>query len=93
MPWPDSILRYETFQVLTFHTSLCPGDGAVKHALHCVTTVSPCPPLILSGYWNNEAATQESFAPGGWFRTGDLATVAASGYISVVDRKKDMVRL
>ena len=30
--------------------------------------------------------------PGGWFRTGDLATVNEWGYISVVDRKKDMVR-
>jgi long-subunit acyl-CoA synthetase (AMP-forming) len=29
--------------------------------------------------------------PGGWFRTGDLATVNEWGYISVVDRKKDMV--
>jgi len=46
---------------------------------------------IPKGYWNNEAATRESFAPGGWFRTGDLATVNPQGYISVVDRKKDMI--
>lgn len=45
-----------------------------------------------AAYWNNEEGTRAAFAPGGWFRTGDLATVLASGYLQVVDRKKDMVR-
>lgn len=47
--------------------------------------------IFTAGYWNNPAATQASFMPGGWFRTGDLATIGSSGYMSVVDRKKDMV--
>jgi acyl-CoA synthetase (AMP-forming)/AMP-acid ligase II len=45
---------------------------------------------VIRGYWRDEAATAAAFAPGGWFRTGDLATLR-DGRVSVVDRIKDMV--
>ena len=45
---------------------------------------------MVKGYWNNPAATQESFV-GGWFRTGDLGYVDDEGYVYVVDRLKDVV--
>jgi acyl-CoA synthetase (AMP-forming)/AMP-acid ligase II len=45
---------------------------------------------VTRGYWRNPEATAEAWA-GGWFHTGDLATVDDAGYVSVVDRKKDMV--
>jgi acyl-CoA synthetase (AMP-forming)/AMP-acid ligase II len=45
---------------------------------------------VSGGYWRNPEATAEAWA-GGWFHTGDLATVDENGYVSVVDRKKDMV--
>ncbi|MFF7011055.1 class I adenylate-forming enzyme family protein [Streptomyces fimicarius] len=45
---------------------------------------------LFRGYWRDAAATEEAFADGGWFRTGDLA-VRSEGRISVVDRIKDMV--
>ena len=45
---------------------------------------------VTAGYWRNPQATAEAWA-GGWFHTGDLATVDEAGYVSVVDRKKDMV--
>jgi fatty-acyl-CoA synthase len=45
---------------------------------------------VTAGYWRNPEATAEAWA-GGWFHTGDLATVDEAGYVSVVDRKKDMV--
>lgn len=44
---------------------------------------------LVRGYWRDEAATAAAFH-GGWFRTGDLATVC-EGRVSVVDRLKDMV--
>ncbi|MDH5246453.1 MAG: AMP-binding protein, partial [Betaproteobacteria bacterium] len=48
-------------------------------------------PQLLTGYWNDPERTAAAFA-GGWFHSGDLATVDADGYISVVDRKKDMIK-
>ena len=45
---------------------------------------------VTAGYWRNRDATAEAWA-GGWFHTGDLATVDEAGYVSVVDRKNDMV--
>ncbi|MFE5796827.1 class I adenylate-forming enzyme family protein [Streptomyces sp. NPDC056503] len=46
---------------------------------------------LFRGYWRNEEATRAAFAPGGWFRTGDLARVDADGRVSIVDRLTDMV--
>ena len=48
-------------------------------------------PQLLAGYFHDEERTAAAFA-GGWFHSGDLATVDAEGYITVVDRKKDMIK-
>ncbi len=48
-------------------------------------------PQLLMGYWNNPEKTAEAFA-GGWFHSGDLGVADAEGYITVVDRKKDMIK-
>ena len=48
-------------------------------------------PQLLSGYFNDPEKTAAAFA-GGWFHSGDLATVDDEGYITVVDRKKDMIK-
>ncbi|MFF0503396.1 class I adenylate-forming enzyme family protein [Streptomyces fimicarius] len=45
---------------------------------------------LFRGYWRDPAATEEAFADGGWFRTGDRA-VRREGRIFVVDRLKDVV--
>ncbi|MDE2403972.1 MAG: long-chain-fatty-acid--CoA ligase [Sphingomonadales bacterium] len=47
-------------------------------------------PHLMSGYWNDPEKTAAAFA-GGWFHSGDLATIDADGYITIVDRKKDMI--
>ena len=48
-------------------------------------------PQLLSGYYNDPERTRAAFE-GGWFHSGDLATVDAEGYLTVVDRKKDMIK-
>ncbi|WP_313802207.1 acyl-CoA synthetase [Sphingobium sp.] len=48
-------------------------------------------PQLMKGYWNDPVRTAEAFA-GGWFHSGDLATIDEDGYITVVDRKKDMIK-
>ena len=45
---------------------------------------------ITPGYWRQPEATEEAVR-GGWFHTGDIATVDADGYYTIVDRKKDMI--
>lgn len=48
-------------------------------------------PQLLSGYWNDPERTAEAFS-GGWFHSGDLGVEDPEGYITVVDRKKDMIK-
>jgi fatty-acyl-CoA synthase len=47
-------------------------------------------PNITSGYWNNPEQTAKAFTPGGWFRTGDIARQNSDGFVTFVDRLKDM---
>jgi fatty-acyl-CoA synthase len=48
-------------------------------------------PHAALGYYNDEEKTAEAFA-GGWFHSGDLGVMTDDGYLSVVDRKKDMIK-
>jgi long-chain acyl-CoA synthetase len=47
-----------------------------------------CP---LPGYWNDPDATTSTLTPDGFYRTGDIGVLDASGYVTIVDRLKDMV--
>ena len=48
-------------------------------------------PHLMLGYLHDDERTAQAFE-GGWFHSGDLATVNDEGYITVVDRKKDMIK-
>ena len=47
-------------------------------------------PLVMKGYLNKPEQTEEAFR-GGWLHTGDVAREDAGGYLTIVDRKKDMI--
>jgi len=47
-------------------------------------------PLIMQGYWENPEGTAEQLKDG-WLYTGDIAVRDEDDYISIVDRKKDMI--
>lgn len=48
-------------------------------------------PHVCRGYFNQQEKTAEAFR-GGWFHSGDLGVIDADGYLTVVDRKKDMIK-
>ena len=48
-------------------------------------------PHVMLGYFHDDERTASAFE-GGWFHSGDLGTIDDEGYITVVDRKKDMIK-
>ncbi len=46
--------------------------------------------MVMKGYWKKPQETEAAFR-GGWFRTGDMATVSPEGYVLIQDRKKDII--
>jgi fatty-acyl-CoA synthase len=46
--------------------------------------------VVMDGYWNRPADSEKAME-GGWFHTGDLATVDEDHYVLIVDRKKDII--
>ncbi len=54
--------------------------------------VPPEQPAVPLGYYDDEAKTAEAFQ-GGWFHSGDLGVMTEDGYLTIVDRKKDMIKM
>lgn len=48
-------------------------------------------PQVFSGYWDRPSETAHVLLPGGWLRTGDIVRVSADGFITVVDRMKELI--
>jgi long-chain acyl-CoA synthetase len=48
-------------------------------------------PSIFKGYWNRPEETQNAFQEA-WFKTGDIGHIDADGYLSVTDRKKELIK-
>ena len=48
-------------------------------------------PSIFKGYWNRPEETQAAFVDG-WFKTGDIGHLDSDGFLSITDRKKDLIK-
>ena len=48
-------------------------------------------PIIMRGYWQNDAANNEVFTEDGFFRSGDLGTLDADGFLFITGRKKELI--
>lgn len=48
-------------------------------------------PQVMSGYWNRADETAKAIGPDGFLATGDIALIESTGFIKLIDRKKDMI--
>lgn len=48
-------------------------------------------PSVFKGYWNRPEETKAALSDG-WFKTGDIGNIDADGFLSVTDRKKDLIK-
>lgn len=48
-------------------------------------------PQVMQGYWQHDSETENALTGDGWFKTGDYVRISDDDYISIVDRKKDMI--
>lgn len=48
-------------------------------------------PQVMRAYWQQPKESEETFLPGGWLKTGDIATIDERGFLQIVDRKKEMI--
>ncbi|KQP97652.1 MULTISPECIES: long-chain-fatty-acid--CoA ligase [unclassified Rathayibacter] len=48
-------------------------------------------PQVFQGYWKRPDETSETLLAGGWLRTGDIATISADGFVTIVDRAKELI--
>ncbi|MGW0819229.1 acyl-CoA synthetase [Streptomyces viridiviolaceus] len=79
-----------------------PGSAGLPHFFTDIRIVDPAGddaargellvegPNVMRGYWNLPEETAAALQDG-WFRTGDIAAADEDGYVSIVDRAKDMI--
>ncbi|GAA3587897.1 long-chain-fatty-acid--CoA ligase [Klugiella xanthotipulae] len=48
-------------------------------------------PQVFQGYWGRDSDTAATLLPGGWLRTGDIVTVSEDGFVTVIDRVKEII--
>ena len=49
-------------------------------------------PAVFVGYWQKPTETAACFDDEGWFRTGDVASIDEDGFLSITDRKKELLK-
>ncbi len=69
---------------------LLPDGQEVAHDGQSVGEICVEGDMVFGGYWRRPEETAQAFSDG-WFRTGDMAVVESTGYVRIVDRKKDII--
>ena len=67
------------------------GESSQDLGVGKIGEIAVSGPQVMREYWKNEEETNKVFTKDGFFKTGDLGVMDSSGYLKIVDRKKDMI--
>lgn len=89
----------ETSPVITTNTPLFSRVGTVGKPIRNSQIrlaedgeIEAAGPNIMIGYYNKPDATKDVFTADGWFKTGDIGTIDADGFLKITDRKKELFK-
>jgi long-chain acyl-CoA synthetase len=68
-----------------------PDDPAVDRPLGESGELLIRGPQVFQGYWGRPGDAAATLLPDGWLRTGDIASVSADGFVTIVDRLKELI--
>jgi long-chain acyl-CoA synthetase len=70
---------------------ILPADDGKRPMEECTGEICVRGPQVMKGYWHKAEETAQVLTPDGYLKTGDVGHMDQRGYVTISDRKKDMI--